>query len=183
MKINRQFNTLSLGECLYLLEHHRNYTDFNTLGLFRGIVESTKLSLEEKQRLRDLVVAAFAKPFDFLQLKDPVTYFALSTLGEELTVADQAQAWENIRLSQQRILASKKLRHRSFGTYSKHLCGYDDCHLQGLMIRQGSLLSYGGKIRLCTDKNRWDGIPPKAAKRRQERKTMKRLIATRAEDE
>ncbi|MCB2410814.1 hypothetical protein [Hymenobacter lucidus] len=183
MKINQQFNTLSLGEFQYLLEHHRKYTDFNTLGLFRGIVESAKLTLYEKRLLRTQVIAAFSKPYNFLQLKDPVTYLALSTLGEELTVADEKQAWQNIRTNQQRILADKRLRHRNFGTYSKHLCGYENCHLQGLMIRQGSILADGSEMRFCADKGRWGGQQSKADKRWQERKSMKKLVAARAEAE
>ena len=50
------------------------------------MVETTKLSLEEKLALRQVAVAAFAKTFDFLQLKDPKTYFEVTTLGESLTV-------------------------------------------------------------------------------------------------
>ena len=37
MKINKQFNTLSYVEYLHLLENHKRFTDFNTLGLFRSI--------------------------------------------------------------------------------------------------------------------------------------------------
>ena len=135
MKVGKQFNTLTYGEYLHLIENHRKFTDFNTLGLFRSIVEATKLNIDEKLELRKIAIAVFAKTFDFLQLKDPVTYFEVNTLGETLTAADKNQTWEDIRLNQQRILESKKLRHRNFGTYSKHLCGYDNCELNGLMIK------------------------------------------------
>ena len=63
MKVGKQFNTLTYGEYLHLIEHHNKFTDFNTLGLFRSIVETTKLSLEEKLQLRTVAVAAFAKTF------------------------------------------------------------------------------------------------------------------------
>jgi len=101
MKVGKQFNTLTYGEYLHLIENHKKFTDFNTLGLFRSIVETEKLSLEEKLELRKVAVAAFTKTFDFLQLKDPNTYIEVSTLGENLTVADKNQAWKDIRHNQQ----------------------------------------------------------------------------------
>ena len=141
MKVGKQFNTLTYGEYLHLIANHKKFTDFNTLGLFRSIVETTKLSLEEKLELRKVAVAAFAKTFDFLQLKDPQTYFEVKTLGEILTVADKNQAWEDIKRNQQQILESKQLKHRNFGSYAKHNCGYESCIFNGVMIRQDSILS------------------------------------------
>jgi hypothetical protein len=179
MKINKKFNMLTMSECLYLIEQHQKYTDFNTLGLFRGILESTKLSVEQKIILRNQAVAAFGKPFEFLQLKDPITYLALRTLGEELTAADTEKAWRDIRFNQQRIIESKRLNHRNFGIYAKHKCGYANCHLQGLMIRRGSILADGGGMWFCTDQERSGALQNKSEQRRQERKTMKQLIAAR----
>lgn len=89
MKVGKQFNQLTYGEHLHVMANHKKFTDFNTLGLFRSIIETTKLSLEEKLALRQVAIAAFAKPFEFLQLKDPQTYFEVSTLGETLTKADE----------------------------------------------------------------------------------------------
>ncbi|MGI4872517.1 MAG: hypothetical protein ACRYFX_15240 [Janthinobacterium lividum] len=154
MKVGKQFNTLTYGEYLHLIEHHQRFSDFNTLGLFRSIVETTKLSLEQKLELRKIAITAFPKTFDFLQLKDPTTYFKVNTMGNNLTEADKAQAWKDIRNNQQLIIKNKKLNHRNFGTYSKHECGYDSCHLNGLMIRRGSVLAYGD---LCfnTDRNHY----------------------------
>jgi len=174
MKINRKLNTLTYGEYVYLLEQHKRYTDFNTLGLFRSILENQKLGLQQKIQVRDLAIAAFAKTFDFLQLKDPVTYLELSTLGAELTVADERKAWDDIRFNQQRILASKKLGHRNFGTYSKHECGYESCHMKGLMVREGSRLTYRD-MHFCSDRSRY-GVQVKSDTRKQERKTKKELI-------
>jgi hypothetical protein len=184
MKVGKQFNTLTYGEYLHLIENHKKFTDFNMLGLFRSIVETTKLSLEEKLELRKVAVAAFAKTFDFLQLKDPQTYFGVTTMGESLTVADKNQAWEDIRRNQQQILKSKKLKHRNFGTYSKHLCGYDTCELNGLMIKQGSGLTY--PLAYCrqsmpfdTDKSKcapWQKSETQRRNRNSERQTIAQRI-------
>ena len=88
-----------------------------------------------------MAIAAFTKTFEFLQLKDPQTYFELTTLGENLTLADEHQAWEDIKANQLRILESKKMRHRNLGVYSKHNCPYADCPFNGVMFKQASLLS------------------------------------------
>jgi hypothetical protein len=182
MKVGKQFNTLTYGEYLHLIEHHKKFTDFNTLGLFRSIVESTKLSLEEKLELRKVAVAAFAKTFEFLQLKDPRTYFEVSTLGETLTKADESQAWENIRCNQQHIWESKKLRHRNFGTYSKHNCGYDTCHLNGIIIREGSRLAWSSEMHFHSDNWSW-AKPEKATRRKQDRKVAQQIMAQRILEE
>ena len=42
---------------------------------------------------------------------------------------------------QEKILKSKKIKHRNFGDYSKHNCGYDNCPYNGLMVRSGSWLA------------------------------------------
>ncbi|MBF9140375.1 hypothetical protein [Hymenobacter properus] len=177
MKVGKQFNTLTYGEYLHLIENHKKFTDFNTLGLFRSIVETTKLSLEEKLKLRQVAVAAFAKTFEFLQLKDPRTYLAVMTLGENLTVADKNQVWENIRHNQQRILESKKLNHRNFGTYSKHDCGYDTCFMNGLMTKQGSTIAYygSGEMGFGSDTCNW-AKELKAERRKKDRKEESQIV-------
>ena len=188
MKVGKQFNTLTPGEYLHLLQHHRKYTDFNTLGLFRSLLENPRLSLAQQLELRQAAIAAFPKPFEFLQLKDPVTYFELNALGESLTSADKAQAWTDIRHNQQRMLTSKQLRHRNFGTYSKHLCGHDDCPLNGLMIKKCSALSYPAQfgfhenMPFASDKNRYSAVQQAKARRR-ERKQERRLLAERRMEE
>ena len=182
MKVGKQFNTLTYGEYLHLIENHKKFTDFNTLGLFRSIVEASKLSLEQKLELRQAAIAAFPKTFDFLQLKDPVTYFGVSTLGEILTKADEDQAWADIQRNQQRILKNKKLNHRNFGTYSKHLCGYDTCQLNGLMTKESSPLSYGGEMRFPGDKAQcasWE----KFETRKQNRRSERQIVAQRITEE
>ena len=181
MKVGKQFNTLTYGEYLYLIENHKKFTDFNTLGLFRSIVEATELSLEEKLELRKAAVAAFAKTFVFLQLKDPQTYFEVSTLDETLTKADESRAWENIKRNQQKILESKRLSHRNFGTYSKHDCGYDTCFMRGVMFSQGSHLA-GSGMHFHSDNRSWSK-ELKAERRKQDRKAEQRIVSQRVLEE
>lgn len=138
MKIGTKFNKLTYQEYVRIIENHQRYADFNTLGLYRSIVENEKLDLAEKIAVRELVHKHFLKTFEFLQLKDPYTYFAVSTLGQILTIADKRQFWENIKTNQERILKEKRIKHRNFGTYSKHICGYEGCPYDGVMIPNDS---------------------------------------------
>ncbi len=61
MKIDKKFNEMTLRECLYCIENRAKYTDFNTLGLYRSIVENEKLTLDEKIELRDYAHRFFQK--------------------------------------------------------------------------------------------------------------------------
>ncbi|WP_460607847.1 hypothetical protein [Hymenobacter terrigena] len=145
-------------------------------------METTKLSLEEKLELRKVAVAAFAKTFEFLQLKDPQTYFEVTTLGESLTVADKNQAWDDIKANQQRILESKRIKHRNLGIYSKHNCPYADCPFNGVMFKQDSLLS-DRNMHFHTDSgnsySRWE----RSEGRRKDRKSKQGLIRQRMLEE
>lgn len=139
MKINKQFNQLSYSKLKEVIIHHKKYTDFNTLGLYRAITESEKLSIEQKIEIRDFANKYFGKTYQFLQVKDPWTYFKLVVLGEdELTKADERKVWEDIRQNQEKILKKKRIKHRNFGSYSKHECGYDACPYKGVMFKQDS---------------------------------------------
>jgi hypothetical protein len=140
MEIGQKFNTLNLKEYLFFIENYKKYKDFNTLGLYRSIVENDKLTLEEKITVREYAHKTFRKTFDFLQLKDPKTFVDVTYLGQELTKGDEEKIWDDIRTNQQKILADKRIKHRNFGDYSKHNCGYEDCVWNGVMIRQGSWL-------------------------------------------
>jgi hypothetical protein len=91
MKIGVKFNQLTYAEYLQIMEYHQKYTDFNTLGLYRSILENDKLDLAQKIAIRDLSHTKFLKTFEFLQLKDPYTYIQVSTIGETLTKADEHQ--------------------------------------------------------------------------------------------
>jgi hypothetical protein len=127
MEIGQNFNTLTLQECFFYIDNYKKYKDFNTLGLYRSIVENEKLTLDDKIALRDYAHNTFKKTFDFLQLKDPKTFVEVEYLGQELTTGDEQNIWNNIRRNQQLILEDKKIKHRNFGNYSKHNCGYDSC--------------------------------------------------------
>ncbi len=155
MKIGKRFNELTVEEYCYFIEHYKKYDDFNTLGLYRSIIENDKLGLADKIYVRDVANKTFEKTFNFLQLKDPKTYFDLTTLGQELTKADEQQAWDDIKAGQQKILSDKRIKHRNFGVYSKHICAHEDCYLNGVMTKQGSYFSYG-EIHFKSDTNRRD---------------------------
>lgn len=175
MKIGRQFKTLTLKEYIFYIDNYKKYTDFNTLGLYRSIIENEKLSLLEKLEIRDYAHTLFKKAFDFLQLKDPVTYIDVSILGQELTVADRNQIWEDLRVNQQKILSDKKIRHRNFGTYSKHLCPYDDCRFNGVMRKRGVADS---NIHFNSDKGGYYESQVKSERFKTERKTQYKIIGS-----
>ena len=157
MKIGVKLNQLTYSEYISILDRYQKYTDFNTLGLYRSILENDKLDLEQKIAVRELAHQKFLKTFDFLQLKDPNTYMKVSTLGETLTIADERQLWENIKIEQQKILTDKRIKHRNFQVYAKHDCGYEDCPYNGMTTRQGSRLSQGW-IHFDSDKPSWQRI-------------------------
>ncbi len=173
MKINRPFNELSKTEYFHFIENHENYSDFNTLGLYRSICENESLSLEDRLEVRDYANGFFGKTFEFLQVKDPRTYFELTTLGEELTKADAEQVWRDIRKNQERILSDKKIKHRNFGEHSKHNCGHPGCPFDGMMIRQDTWLTEY-HMHFVTDRNR-DGVKAKSDRFKKDRKTKKWL--------
>lgn len=154
MKIGKKFNVLSLGEYKHFIENHKKFVDFNTLGLYRSILENDKLTLKDKIVVRDFANQFFQKTFNFLQIKDPFTYFNLITLGESLTEGDEKQIWKQISIYQENYLKSKKIKHRNFGIYSKHSCGYETCNLNGIMVEQGSFFAEHN-MRFISDKNRF----------------------------
>lgn len=181
MEIGQKFNTLTLKEYYYFIDHYKKYTDFNTLGLYRSIVENEKLTVADKITVRDYAHKTFKKTFDFLQLKDPKTFVEVEYLGQELTKGDEQNIWEHIRRNQQRILEDKKIKHRNFGEYSKHNCGYDTCVWNGIMIRQGSWLMESN-MHFDSDKNQY-AAKDKSEKRKTDRKNKKRLIKKELESE
>lgn len=174
MEIGQKFNQLTLSEYFYYIDNHKKYTDFNTLGLYRSIIENEKLTLTEKIEVRDYAHKVFKKTFDFLQLKDPYTFVTVSTFGQSLTVADERQIWNDVISNQERILKDKKIKHRNFGHYSKHNCGHTDCPYNGLMIKQDSILMHRN-MHFESDKNKYASAD-KAYRRKKERKTQKQVI-------
>lgn len=141
MKIGKKFNTLTLQQYIFYIDNHKKYTDFNTLGLYRSIIENEKLLPDDKITVRDYAHRFFRKSFDFLQLKDPYTFIEVAYLGQEMTKADRERIRDEIRGYQQKVLTAKRIKHRNFGVYSKHDCGYDTCRFNGMMIRQGSFIA------------------------------------------
>lgn len=174
MEIGQKFNTLTLKEYLFYIDNYKKYKDFNTLGLYRSIVENDKLSLSEKIEVREYAHKTFRKTFDFLQLKDPKTFVDVTYLGQELTKGDEEKIWDDIRANQQKILADKRIKHRNFGEYSKHNCGYDDCVWNGVMIRQGSWLMESN-MHFDSDKNKYQQ-KLKSERRKIDRKNSKQII-------
>lgn len=132
------------------------------------------MTLDDKIAVREFVHKTFKKTFDFLQLKDPKTFVNVNYLGQEITKGDEERIWDDIRTNQQKILADKKIKHRNFGEYSKHNCGYEDCPYDGIMIRQGSWLMESN-MHFDSDKNKYQQ-KLKSEKRKTERKNKKQII-------
>jgi len=171
MKIEKPFNQFSFKKICYFIDNHKKYTNFNTLGLYRSIVENENLSLDDKIKLRECANNVFQKTFDFLQLKDPKTYFEVATLGVDLTIADERQFWKDIIRNQEIILKQKRIKHRNFGDYSKHNCGDENCVYNGMMVKQGSVL-VENSIHFKTDKTKRDK-KEKSKRYKRERKNYK----------
>jgi len=180
MKISQPFNKLTLKEYHFYIDNHKKYTDFNTLGLYRSIIENKKLTIPEKIEVREYAHTQFRKFFNFLQLKDPRTYFELITIGQELTTADEKQIWKDIQYNQQKILSEKKIKHRNFGIYSKHECGYDNCPFNGLMLKKGSFFAYS-VMQFHSDKNQ-GAAKYRSIQRKADRKKAKQIIRKELED-
>jgi hypothetical protein len=157
MKIGVKFNQLTYSEYVSILDRYQKYTDFNTLGLYRSILENDKIDLEQKIAVRELAHQKFLKTFEFLQLKDPNTYIGISTLGKTLTRADEEQLWKNVKVEQQKILKDKRIKHRNFGIYSKHTCGYEDCPYNGVMMPEGARRT-GREMYFDSDNSSWQRI-------------------------
>ena len=175
MKIGRPFNKLTFSEYRTFIPMHEQFSDWNSLGLYRSILEHETLSIEEKLQVRDLSHTFFQKQFDFLQLKDPKTYIEINTLGQELTKADLNQCWENVKINQQKILNEKKIRHRNFGIYAIHDCGYETCFYNGLMVQKGSPLCES-KMMFDSDKKNHRSVVLKSEKIKKDRKNRKNII-------
>jgi hypothetical protein len=171
MKIEKPFNQFSFKEIFYFIDNHKKYTNFNTLGLYRSIIENEKLSLDDRIKLREYANNIFQKTFDFLQLKDPKAFFTVSTLGMDLTIADERQIWKDIIQNQEKILKQKRIKHRNFGDYSKHNCGDGDCVYNGIMVKQGSVLTESS-MHFKTDKPKRDK-KEKSKRYERERKNYK----------
>ena len=174
MKIGKLFNTISLEEYFEMIENHKKYSDFNTLGLFRSIIENNNLSIEQKIEVKNVAIKMFEKTFNFLQVKDPFAYFGLESLGKTLTKGDEEQAWKEIISNQEKILKDKKISHRNFGVYSKHYCREIGCVYNGLMIQKGSFLTVD-RMHFFSDEGKSEK-KEKAKRIVAERKTENQII-------
>ena len=173
MKINRKFNTLTKDVYLYYIYNNKQFSDFNTLGLYRSISENENLKLDEKIQIRDYANKYFEKNFEFLQIKDPWTFIKVKTLGLELTNGDKDELWRLIRKNQEEILSKKRIKHQNFGEYSKHNCGYENCPMNGIMIKQGT---YFTEYEMCIGNINKYVQKQKSKHRKSERKNMKNII-------
>lgn len=174
MELGKKFNQLTFNAYQKIIPNHKKYSDFNTLGLYRSICENEKLDTHQKIEIRDFANRYFGKTYRFLQLKDPTTYIKLMTLGKKLTNGDEYQIWDDIRINQQKILAEKKIQHRSIGNYSKHNCGFEDCPMNGIMVRAGSWLAEN-HMSFDTDFSKYSR-EEKAKRIKKERKSMHQII-------
>lgn len=180
MKIGKKFNELKYSEYFPIIENHKQYSDFNSLGLYRSLFENQFLSIDEKIEIRNFANKFFEKTFNFLQIKDPHTYFQVKTLGEKITKGDEENLWRTIIENQRKILTEKKIKHRNFGYYSKHNCGYEDCIWNGLMIRQGSDFAESN-MHFKEDKIKYQQ-KIKSDRRKSERKNESKIIRENFQD-
>jgi hypothetical protein len=175
MKLGRQINTFTYNEYIYLLENYKKFTDFNHLGLFRSILENAKLSLTQQLEVRDSAIRKLPKFFEFLQVKDPSTFLRLKKLGQNLTIADEQKLRKVLEINQQKILANKRIKHRNFGIYSKHGCGYSTCHFNGVMTRQGSVIAEYNMVFLSETRHNYN-VMSKALLNKRNRRMKYQII-------
>lgn len=173
MKIEKPFKNLTYKEYIFFIDNYKKYSNFNTLGLYRSLSENEKLNIEEKIFIRDYANGIFQKTFDFLQIKDPWTYIKVITLGLELTDGDKSELWRKIFKAQEKILKDKRIKHRNFGEYSKHNCGYENCAMNGIMIRQGTGLA---EYEMCIGKRNKYTQKQKSERGKSERKNQNVII-------
>ncbi|AWA31098.1 hypothetical protein HYN48_13930 [Flavobacterium magnum] len=173
MEIGKQFNSLRFEDYFFYIDNYKKYSDFNTLGLYRSLSENEKLNLEQKISIRDYANKIFEKTFNFLQVKDPWTYIKVQTLGLELTDGDKEEMWRKIFINQEKILREKRIKHKNFGEYSKHNCGYETCPMNGIMIKQGSFMA---EYEMCIGNINRYVQKQKSEKRKSDRKSESQII-------
>lgn len=69
MDIGQKFNTLRPEQYYFYIDNHKKYSDFNTLGLYRSLLENENLTLEEKLAIREYAHKTFKKTSTFYNLK------------------------------------------------------------------------------------------------------------------
>lgn len=63
MKINKPLYQFTNQEYLETVPNYKQYSDFNTLGLYRSLLENEYLSLEAKLEIRDLAKLHGTEPY------------------------------------------------------------------------------------------------------------------------
>jgi len=61
MKFGKKFNALTVYEDFQLIDQQRKYKDFNTLGLYRSILENKNLTDNDRIAVRDHAHTVFRK--------------------------------------------------------------------------------------------------------------------------
>ena len=93
---------------------------FNTLALYRSIVENRKLDEAAKQEVLVLANRYFQRFYDFLPAKDPQTYFELSLLGQPpLSDAQWRQYYWKIREQGEKLAKEKGIRNHRVGSMTR----------------------------------------------------------------
>lgn len=69
MTIDKPFNQFSKQEYLECIPNHQLYTEFNTLGLYRSLLENGNLSKDDKLEIRELPITILKRPSIFFNLK------------------------------------------------------------------------------------------------------------------
>lgn len=152
MKIGQPINELSPERIREIIKGYKEYTDFNRLGLFRGLLESERITAEERAELQELAIAAFNRYFDFLVIKDSETWWKTLNPGwEAASRNDRYVKWRKIEAKQEAIIKRKGFGHRNFGNYSKHNCCYKDCPLNGIMVKKNDIRRDGCLIWFKSD--------------------------------
>lgn len=174
MEINKKFNTFTLEEYIFYIDNRKKYTNFNELWLFRSVFENEKITIDEQIQLKEYIIKEMPKVYEFMQVRHPDLYEKIFFLGKNPTKGDEDALWKTIRLNQEKILKTKKIKHRNFWDYSKHNCGYDDCHLNWLMIQKWSWFCENN-MHFISDQHSYR-MKDKSYKLKQERKSEKNIV-------
>lgn len=129
MKLSKKFNTLSVSEYRDVIKHHKRYTNFNPLGLYRSLIENPKLDTDAQLDILALANEHFGKFYEFLLVKDINLYAKLSRLGKmPLTITQEWQYREQLRQKAQMLLKQKQIRRWRVGIYttSERWAGIDE---------------------------------------------------------
>ncbi|MFA8300806.1 MAG: hypothetical protein ACEPOV_11630 [Hyphomicrobiales bacterium] len=174
MKIDKRFNQFTYKEYIYFIDNHKKYKNFNTLALYRSIIENKKLNEDERIKIRDYSNKLFYKFFEFLKVKDLKTYVCLITLGKDLTPIQFNQLEDKIHTEAKNILRKKRIKYHHFGVAIK----YDDPenHQNSFMIHLKEHKNLVDSNHNSISKN------AKSTHYKKERKNIKQVIQNELEE-